>query len=487
MPSGDRSFYVYIFYHPVNCDPVYVGKGRGNRAESHRSDTHNLFLFSLLKRFPDARPVYVETQLSEEEAYAIEQSLISEYGKQIDGTGTLFNVREGGLDEHSKGRQIEFRGRAYRSIKALARHFGVKEGTLWNRLFRLGWTLEEAVGVSPRKHDRHDRRYNPVDFRGKHYASHAALAKEYGIRPNRFHARIKSGWSIPEALGLTPRQRKLPSGRERNVTCDGKVYKDVTKLARAFGISRSVVHDRLRIGWTPEEAVGLAQRAQSGKKPQPIRAFGESFISVQELSRDKRCIVSSVTLTRRIKKGMSPDEAATTRQFDRKLRVGAKGPENHPLWNPIYYQGKRYRSHRQLAKAFGVPYATFVKRLNVKGWPLDEALGVRSRKKKRSTKPIAIGGNQFSSYREAAMFHGVNRHVFANRLRAGWTPEEAAGLVARERHSNNGKRVQVEGKEYASIKEAAKAYRISLTTVYGRRACGWTLDEVLGIVPRGDP
>jgi hypothetical protein len=93
-------FYVYIYYE--NTVAIYVGKGYGNRAYDHlkpslysqRTPFHNK-LREMIDRGiePDIDIINVS---NEEEAFEEERRLIRFYGRRCDGTGTLFNLTEGG-------------------------------------------------------------------------------------------------------------------------------------------------------------------------------------------------------------------------------------------------------------------------------------------------------------------------------------------------------------------------------------------------------
>jgi hypothetical protein len=97
-------FYVYVYRDPrptKNNQPVYVGKGTGDRDLSHWSrKSHNKplqdFLSHLRQRklTPICQRVF-ETE-NEQEAFAKECELIALYGRRDIGTGTLFNRTDGG-------------------------------------------------------------------------------------------------------------------------------------------------------------------------------------------------------------------------------------------------------------------------------------------------------------------------------------------------------------------------------------------------------
>ena len=97
-------YYVYIYKDPrptKNQQVVYVGKGTGDRDLSHWSrGSHNKplqdFLSHLRQRgLEPIRQRVLETE-DEQEAFKKEIELIALYGRRNIGTGTLFNLTDGG-------------------------------------------------------------------------------------------------------------------------------------------------------------------------------------------------------------------------------------------------------------------------------------------------------------------------------------------------------------------------------------------------------
>jgi hypothetical protein len=97
-------FYVYVYRDPrptKNNQPVYVGKGTGDRDLSHWSrGSHNKpfqdFIAHLKVRGLVATCERVFETAVEMEAFAKEIELIALYGRRNTGTGTLFNLTDGG-------------------------------------------------------------------------------------------------------------------------------------------------------------------------------------------------------------------------------------------------------------------------------------------------------------------------------------------------------------------------------------------------------
>lgn len=95
------AFYVYLYRDPVSGVPVYVGKGQGQRAQSHLTGTANLlfwrFLIQCQNAGYDVQPEIVFDDLDEVTALACEAVLIEKFGRRIRGTGSLFNRASGSL------------------------------------------------------------------------------------------------------------------------------------------------------------------------------------------------------------------------------------------------------------------------------------------------------------------------------------------------------------------------------------------------------
>jgi len=97
-------FYVYVYRDPrprKGLQPVYVGKGTGDRDTSHwLRGSHNKPLQDFMShvRLVGLTPIcqrVFETD-DEQEAFTKEIELIALYGRRISKTGTLFNLTDGG-------------------------------------------------------------------------------------------------------------------------------------------------------------------------------------------------------------------------------------------------------------------------------------------------------------------------------------------------------------------------------------------------------
>ena len=84
----------YVYEHATeDGDVYYIGKGKGNRAWS-KEGRNDFWRKKALKH--GMAVSIVEDGLTEQEAFDLEVSLISHYGRRDNGTGCLVNLTDGG-------------------------------------------------------------------------------------------------------------------------------------------------------------------------------------------------------------------------------------------------------------------------------------------------------------------------------------------------------------------------------------------------------
>ena len=143
---------------------------------------------------------------------------------------------------------------------------------------------------------------------------------------------------------------------------------------------------------------------------------------------------------------------------------------NMKLTPAVDHLGNRYASLRAMADAYGVKYNPFLARINLLGWPLEEALTtpVRPRGARRATEPkpdkrghrITINGVEYASVCAAAKAHGLSPVTVYARLRHKCTPEQAVRPVSRGRLA-----VWYKGRRFSSKASLAASLGISSNDV----------------------
>lgn len=118
-------YYAYIYYDSArDNEPIYVGKGNGNRAWKHlkRKDMHPFTQRLAYMRNNGIVPVIgLYSGLDEELAYLIEEELIAKIGRKDLGKGPLLNLTDGGDGAYGTTHRIgkEHRLKINASLKGL--------------------------------------------------------------------------------------------------------------------------------------------------------------------------------------------------------------------------------------------------------------------------------------------------------------------------------------------------------------------------------
>lgn len=141
----DNIYYVYAYIDPRTNLPFYIGKGKGKRSEYHLSETHvNTTNWAKWRYINDLRKEclgptikIIKSNLSNQEAYALEEELIKSYGRKgIDPDGILTNVtldinppvRKGPRNDRKRtGKNHHMYGRSYFDI--WVNKYGYSEAT----------------------------------------------------------------------------------------------------------------------------------------------------------------------------------------------------------------------------------------------------------------------------------------------------------------------------------------------------------------------
>ena len=149
------------------------------------------------------------------------------------------------------------------------------------------------------------------------------------------------------------------------------------------------------------------------------------------------------------------------------------------MGNKVIVENIEFNSLSQAAKFYNKEYNTVKNRIKI-GWSIEEALELVERNQ------ITINGKTFKCKQEACRYYNIARSTLDSRLKNGWIPEEAI--------KNNNKRkiykyhkknpIILNGNTFNSKAAAARYYNIDPAILYSRENIGWTLEEVLGIVPR---
>ena len=285
---------IYLATNTVN-GMQYVGQTKQNlsiRAAQHRQAAKRkcspLSLACAIKEFGSDKIVFeqidsacTEEDLTRKEAFWIERlNTKSPRGYNLQKMG-----KQRYESIHLPEKIFEFEGKWFASIAQWARYYDVPVHVVRGRL-KSGMTLEQ-IRSTPVKAAK-----ITVNVGFASFESWKAACDHFGICNKVVRARIKSGWTTREALGIDPRNETKGDLIRRKksvwkIKKDGVTYYGKAEIAKAFGIEKACLQSRLMRGVPLEKAV-------MQNKPYEIEFDGAVYASIAALAKQKRIAPSSI-------------------------------------------------------------------------------------------------------------------------------------------------------------------------------------------------
>lgn len=398
----------------------------------------------------------------------------------------------------TKRRQkIIVNGRTFDSLTEASNFHGISIQKASRRI-KDGWKIEQVFGLEPPP-NRNPKSGRRLSVNGKEFRSIKDAAQKFGIAPTNVRARLALGWTLEEALELTERKKKrTPRVSDSKILCEGRKFPSIGEFAAAYRLPYRRVYKRLRLGWTPEQAVGLEEtppryrntdgsaREHSWVKPITLSSgqlFADSahgkyhLYVIENKINDKKYV--GITTT-----------SLGTRFYHHKSAAASGEGNQAKLYNAMRKIGVDKFSIRLLrddAKSIEQLLQQEIDAILELG-AIDHGYNTSYGGTLGTVKPIKVNGVQFSSMGQAANYFGVDAYNFNQRItKLGWTPEEAAELVERKAYGRRNIVLRVQAGdeilEFSSQAKAAQHFRLKPQTVNKRLKRGWSLEQALGLEP----
>lgn len=169
------------------------------------------------------------------------------------------------------------------------------------------------------------------------------------------------------------------------------------------------------------------------------------------------------------------------RKFARE--TAAAGLRQERAGSPVQVAGVQHPSIAALARAYQLPVATVFHRIE-RGATPEQAVGLEHLTPGTTGHQITVGGKTYPSRSQACEALGVDKRVVHWRLKSGYSVDEAFGLKDFD-YKTKPKTVMVQGREFASLRDACRHYGVSKDVLSARiNRYGWTLGQALGVEPR---
>lgn len=386
-----------------------------------------------------------------------------------------------------KPRSITVAGRTFSDIKSAASHYKVSATTAARRL-RTGWAAEQAFGLAPRPPREAHNATRLITAVGE-FKSVRDACETLGLLEGTVTNRLRLGWSVDQALEL----EHAPQINARRVyqafEFQGRSFNSAAAIAQAYGVDAKLFRKRVSAGWT------LAQALNQEPPPPRFRdhhghARDHAWKNPTDID-GKRFADATDGAYRlyRLVNSVNAKEyiGITTGSLDARLRghrrqarLGTKSP----LYNAMRRHGIENFSIELIRDD-----ARSLEELQQQ--EIDEIAKRGTQRRGYNTalggalgtsKATVVEGRVFSSRQAAAEAYGIDPGVFNLRItRLGWSAEEAAECAGHRPQMPQP--IRVGGRAYPSIKQAAEAHGLKYQTVHRRlRQLGWTVDQAFGLV-----
>jgi Zn-dependent peptidase ImmA (M78 family) len=323
-------------------------------------------------------------------------------------------------------------------------------------------------------------------------------AKHFEVPLSTAARRLQSGWTPEQAFNLTPPPKKTvakKAGAKSKATAKQKETSERKTQGRQKTLA---IQTQGRKSLTAKD-LASQRKSQKSNHKRVITFEGKEYPSVSELARSfnvpRHIIQNALSRNIDLSDVLKPKKKASTKKTTKKAAKAVKTPSKKTEAssgklqrnNPVVFQGVKYASERALSAAYDVPHATFYQRMK-RGWSMEEALGIANKKassaggKAQSPRatPLTANGKTYPSIKAAAETHNVPAYRVTQRLKHGWTPEQALGIHSREMKINtSAKMITCHGKKYKSVGEFCREYNLTPQHVSYHMQKGRTPEQIL--------
>lgn len=403
---------------------------------------------------------------------------------------------------------VRINNKPFYTYSAACRYNKINLNTFETRRYRLGWSIQEALGLKQRLNNKKE-----IKFKNYHFESRSEACKFFNIHNATANYRIKKGWTYEEIFILKKRKKYI---------FKKKIFSSLASASKYYGIPYDTVNQRIRVlKWSPEEALELKSRKDSRKgsigyiykiknlitKKIYVGATTQSpwkrWASHKVDAVKKNSIKSDKTIGQSILKYGTKnfrfsilkkiktsifDIQKLERKFIKKYNSMKPNGYNQNRGGSIYfthgisikYNGIKYKSLRQLASKFKLKYSLLASRI-AKGYSIEKAI----KEPIKFSKPIRIiDGKKFYMIKDILKHLKIPISTYDSRIERGWTFDEAINQKEKIFDKKNFVKnifFKYKNKKFKSVVSAANFFKIKPNLVSQRIMRGWSKEEALNL------
>lgn len=297
---------VYIIKNNVN-NKVYIGLTTATIELRFRKHLYNALssykggkLYVAMRKYGkhNFKIECLKTCFSYGELAEQERLFIKKYDSYKNG----YNSKPGGTLGGNCGTKVVVQGKEFSSLARAASYYSISSELFIARL-RYGWSVEEALEIKYRRR-KPSKNYNVV-VQGQNFECMKDASEHYNICKNRVRYRVWCGWTLEQALGIVDKKYIPPLSQP--IKFRDKMYNSKRELTTEYNVDYRLFMNRLRLGFSIEEALGVKLRVYKHNTSKPVEYKGKQYDTIKSLALDYE--VNYKALTYQLSKGRTVKEA----------------------------------------------------------------------------------------------------------------------------------------------------------------------------------
>ncbi|WP_139167173.1 GIY-YIG nuclease family protein [Chromobacterium sphagni] len=356
---------------------------------------------------------------------------------------------------------ITYKNKTYSSLNALVESEasdGISYSLVATRI-RDGWDLEKAL--CEQKNKNVSRTYIVGE---KCYKNLKALAKEAEISYEAAVKRAHRGWADEEIFFGRKKNKTLKivnvkKSRGKAVFVNGKEYENIREAFDSIkpGCTFNALRARIRSGWSIDEALEIKPKPDGRKNTNKVRMLNIDGDVLSAKGAAEKYNVPYSTILDRLNRGASPMQATGLQEIkDGDLLSQSEAYKNRRKIEKKTYvvDGVIYKSVVELARAYELPARLVYNRMRDNGWPPEQAV------REEIAESVEINGKKYRSAMNAWEEIGkTNFTTYQSRKSQGLPLEVCLGLDPLPKLE----RYELNGVSYSSLNEIAAAFDLSVS------------------------
>lgn len=274
-------------------------------------------------------------------------------------------------------------------------------------------------------------RARAVKVFGKTYPSLKLLAEAFGVSVSMIQHRTRElGMSYEEAVSFQ---------KVREVTCRGKTYPSIAALARKYSLNAGTVTSRIQRGMSPEQAATAPILKYQANKPGTIYLITNLVTGLKYVGLTKSTIGSRLKAhfkASAIGRGSAESLHEAMRKFPRaafRIEEIDHAKDSNQLEKLEQHYIARYNTMYPLGYNQNIGGAASGGQLK---------------------KNFKVGKKSFESYAEACRYYGIDEGTCMNRLKRGWSVKKA--VTTPPENFDKSQKAEAFGRTYPSLRAASE-------------------------------